>query len=681
MGAAAQFGRRTEVYDAYAVAVFLAEEGDGAHGVGLLHGGITLLAKREVAADQFIDPFLDRHGLLVGHLGEMAEVEAQVIGADVGTLLLDVGAEDLAQGGVHQVGGRMVGGDLEPACGVDGQGERLGAVLRQPLGDVDGQVVFLDGVEDGDLLAALGLDPARVTDLAAHFRIERGAVEDQLEEGLVLLLDDTLLQKGGTFDDGGVIAEEFDFLAAAELGPVAEFVGGGGAGTLLLLGQFGLEAVQVDGVAALGGDQFGQVDREAVGVIEDEGVGAGNLLGAGGFGHIVVQHADAAVEGAQEGHLLFTDDAFDQFLLGRKFRIGTAHVGDQLGNEAAEERLGKTEEGIAVADGAAQDAADDIAGLDVGRQLAVGDGEGDGTDVVGADAHGHVGLLSVMVFLAAEFFQPADQAAEDVGLVVAGLALEHHAEALETQAGVDALGRKRLEVAVGFAVVLHEHQVPDLDDLVVVGVDEAGARDRRNLGVGTQVDVDLAARTARAGVAHFPEIVMLVAEQDMVGGHVPEPGLAGLLVQGGAVFGAAFEHGGVQLGLVDLVHFGQQFPGPVDGLGLEIVAETPVAQHLEHGVVPSVVAHGFEVIVLSADAQALLAVGGAGELRGGVAQENVLELVHARVGEHQGRVVLDDHRGGGDHGVALGGEEVEILPAYFLCCHIQAGVFHSILQR
>ena len=58
--------------------------------------------------------------------------------------------------------------------------------------------------------------------------------------------------------------------------------------------------------------------------------------------------------------------------------------------------------------------------------------------------------------------------------------------------------------AFGELLVLHEHEVPDLDEAVAVGVGRA----RRAAGdVFAVVVENLRARTARAGVAHRPEIV------------------------------------------------------------------------------------------------------------------------------------------------------------------------------
>ena len=63
--------------------------------------------------------------------------------------------------------------------------------------------------------------------------------------------------------------------------------------------------------------------------------------------------------------------------------------------------------------------------------------------------------------------------------------------------------------------------------------------------------------------------------------------------------------------------FGDQFPGPVDGFLLEVIAEGPVAEHLEERVVVGVEADVFEVVVLAAGADAFLGVGGAGPRHGG----------------------------------------------------------------
>ncbi|MCY1309435.1 hypothetical protein D9M70_595310 [compost metagenome] len=71
------------------------------------------------------------------------------------------------------------------------------------------------------------------------------------------------------------------------------------------------------------------------------------------------------------------------------------------------------------------------------------------------------------------------------------------------------------------------------------------------------------------------------------------------------------------------------------------------------------VAHVFQVVVFAAGAQAGLHRRGAHVVALVGAQEHVLELDHARVGEHERGVVARHQRAGRDHGVALGGEEVQ----------------------
>ena len=599
----------------------------------------------------------------------MGEVKAEVVRSHEGTFLLHVGAQHHAEGLVQQVGAGVVVLDVAAAHIVHHQGEGLRALRRKALGQVDGEVVLLHGVQDLDAFPVLALNVAGITYLAAHLGIERRAVKDQLEVFLVLLLYGALFQEVRPFHAQGIIALEED-VRLLEHHPVAKLVGSGVAGAFLLLSKLHVEAFQVHCIAFFGGDEFREVDGEAVSVVQHKGIGPGNHLGGGVFVHVVFQHADAAVQGAQESVFFFLDYAGDEFLLGLELRIGASHIGHQLGDEAAQEGLREAQEGVAVADGAAEDAANHVAGLHVGRQLAVGNGEGDGADVVCNYAHGHLDVAAFLVFVAAEGFHLADEAGENVCLVVALLVLQDHAQALEAHAGVDVLGGQRLQVAVGLALVLHEHQVPDFDDIVIVRVHQLAAGNFGNLLVRTKVDVDFRAGAAGAGIAHFPEVVVLVAGEHMVLRQVLEPGLEGLGVQFRSVFFGALENGGVQFGLVNLVHLREQLPGPIDGLFLEVVAKTPVAQHLEHGVVPAVVAHGFQVVVLAAHTEALLGVRGSGELGGAVAQENVLELVHARIGEHERGVILDDHGGRGHYRVPLGGEKVQILLADFIRCHI-----------
>src|SRR4051812_28112491 len=105
--------------------------------------------------------------------------------------------------------------------------------------------------------------------------------------------------------------------------------------------------------------------------------------------------------------------------------------------------------------------------------------------------------------------------------------------------------------------------------------------------------MDLGAWAAGSGVAHHPEIVLLVPVNDMDfrieagAGENSCPDVVSLLV----------EFGGITLFLVrrinrseqalrrDSPNLGEQVPAPGERLFFEVVAEGPVSEHLEKGVV------------------------------------------------------------------------------------------------
>ena len=195
---------------------------------------------------------------------------------------------------------------------------------------------------------------------------------------------------------------------------------------------------------------------------------------------------------------------------------------------------------------------------------------------------------------------------EDVGIVVAVLALQGAHQALEAHAGVYHVHRQFFQRTVGLAVELHEHEVPDFYHLGVVLVHQLIAGHFGLLLVAARVEMYLRARSAGARIAHLPEVVVFVAVDDMVGGHVLGPVAGSFVVARQPLFLASLKHRHVEVGGVQVEHIHQILPCHVDGTLLEVVAEAPVAQHLKHGVVVGVVAHLFQVVVLAAHTEALL---------------------------------------------------------------------------
>lgn len=299
------------------------------------------------------------------------------------------------------------------------------------------------------------------------------------------------------------------------------------------------------------------------------------------------------------------------------------------------------------------------------------DAEGDGFfEVVGALIAG----VDVVIHFAAEFFEFAEDGLEDVGGVVGGLfgevgeafgVLDEGADALEAHAGVDVFGGEVTVAAVFFGVVLDEDEVPDLDAEVGVHVDEFAA----GVGIWGHVDVEFGAGAAGSGVAHFPEVVIDVAVDDVDGGiesgffEEDFPEVVGFLVKFGGVAFRGHIDGGVESVGGEAPAFDDEFPGPGDGFFLEVISEGPVAEHFEEGVVVGVVTDVLEVVVFAAGAEALLGVGGTGGGVGGLfgAEEVGDELVHPGVYEHKsvaGRRSWKE-RGARHDGVLLFFKEVE----------------------
>ena len=228
--------------------------------------------------------------------------------------------------------------------------------------------------------------------------------------------------------------------------------------------------------------------------------------------------------------------------------------------------------------------------------------------------------------------------------------LQHGGDAFETHAGVD---RRARQIEAGGRVdllVLHEDEVPDLDEAVAVLV---GAARGATGDVIAVIEEDFAARTARAGVAHRPKIIGGGDADDALGWQAGNraPQVEGFVV--GVIDGDR------QAGWVEAPDLGQQRPRLLDRLRLEVVAEREVAEHLEKGVVACGVADVVEIVMLAAGADALLRRHGGRVGTRLEAGEDVLERHHAGVDEHQRRIVLRHQRGRRHDAVPGAAEEVE----------------------
>ncbi len=251
------------------------------------------------------------------------------------------------------------------------------------------EVVLTFGIHHLDTLA-LGSEPTRVAYLSTHLCVERRAVQHYLIEFLVLLFYLAVTQDGG-FAFEKVVADKLRF-AFAYYHPVACLHCCCVACTFFLLAHLNIEASRIYLHTVLAEDKLREVEREAVGVVEREGIGSAH----DGFScrlrlcNLRIQEADTRLKRAEESFFLFLYHLLDKYLLRYEFGVGVAHCFDEDRHEAVEKGFAPSEEGVAVAHCTAQDTADDVAGSRVRGQLPVGDGESYCADMVCHDAHGNV---------------------------------------------------------------------------------------------------------------------------------------------------------------------------------------------------------------------------------------------------------------------------------------------------
>src|SRR5262249_15833018 len=112
-----------------------------------------------------------------------------------------------------------------------------------------------------------------------------------------------------------------------------------------------------------------------------------------------------------------------------------------------------------------------------------------------------------------------------------------------------------------------------------------------------------------------------------------------------------------------------KFPCKANGIAFEIIAKRKIPEHFKERVMPRGVADVLEVVVLAAGAHAALAGGGAHVVALFLAQEHILELHHAGIGEEGGGVVGGHERARRHDGMAAFAEKFEVGAADFRRAH------------
>ena len=231
------------------------------------------------------------------------------------------------------------------------------------------------------------------------------------------------------------------------------------------------------------------------------------------------------------------------------------------------------EECICISNSTAKDTTDDIASLCIARKLTVSDRECYCTEVVSDYTHCHICFLCSTVFLARETLNLLDDRLEYVCIIVRMLALKSTNKTLEAHTSIDYVHTKWLEVTVSLTLELHEYDVPYLDNLWIVLIDEFTSRNLCLLFWCTRVEVNFGARTTRTCIAHLPEVIVLVTIDDVVSRNVLEPVAISLLVACKTFAIVTFEDSNVEVSRIKLENINEILPCHINSTFLEVVTE------------------------------------------------------------------------------------------------------------
>ena len=641
MGTTTQFDRvfvGTHGEHPHYITVLLTKQSHRAFFLGGIHIGNVDIYRR-VLQNLLVNRTLDFSQLLRSHGFKMGEVESQFVRVDQRALLGNVLAQNIAQRRVQQVRGRVVAlgtftaGMINPRIYFQA-GEQL--TLNQGA-DMQVVIPFFAGVGYLEAATAPG-QQAGITHLATGLRVERRALQyhhtlitsfrvtlfavDQHRADTFMAIDVVITGKLGLAldrDAGGIVV---DTKLAGGTSPIA----------LGLHGFF--VAFVIQSQATLAGNIVGQIDREPVGVVKSKHGFTGNL-GTLQLRNVLLQQAQAFVQGLGELLFLLQQHLFDLLAATHQLRIGLAHQLNQSPGKLVEKRLGSTEL-VAVASCAANDSAQNKAAPFVGRHHAVGNQEGARTDMIRHHAQRR--------FCGGRTTQDVgcrlQQVLEQVDFIVAVNTLQNRSNPLQPHASVHRGFGQVQHLAVGGAVVLHEDHVPDLDVAVAVFFRAARGATRHIRAVVVE---NLGARATGPGITHLPEVIGCVAGAFVVANaHNPFRRYTDFLIpdiKGFVVFGVN-RYPQLLLGQVEVLFASQEGPGEIDSLALEVIAEAEVAKHLEEGMVARRIAHVFQIIVLAAGTHAFLGTGRSCIVALLAAEEKILELVHPRVGKQQSGIIV-----------------------------------------
>ena len=184
------------------------------------------------------------------------------------------------------------------------------------------------------------------------------------------------------------------------------------------------KAVHVERLAAFFGEFLCELDREAVGRDEGEGIVGRNGVLTGE----VLEYLHPPGERLREALLFGTNHALDVVCVLAQQRVGVTHL---LDDERRQSIDAVEADALALVDRTSQQAAADVAAAFVRRLDALGDEEADGSRVIRENAVGARRDLTVVVPDARLLLDPVHDQPEAIGIEHGADVLEHARSALD----------------------------------------------------------------------------------------------------------------------------------------------------------------------------------------------------------------------------------------------------------
>src|SRR5438445_5795064 len=642
--------------DAHLVAVLLVEHHDRTHLARLLHGH-DLPPHRQVVHAAIVDDAGHLSNLLAVNRARIVEVEAQLVGTDVRALLARALAEHVLQRAVQEVGRRVMSSRAIATRRIHlGTGEFADVDLA--LGDsaiVEDVVRAVEARVFDHEHAARGANPPRIADLAAALRVERRGLQDQTRSrslrSYVKYCRLTLRVGPGQKLRGRDDAQRAAYDPDPGRGILCPMEPGACAGALPLGFERRLVAFSIKLQTLLAQHLLGQLHWEAVCLVQVECALARNSVVAAraGLAHQPFDLRRARLQRSIEQLFLVAEDVLDTPRFGLQLRVVRPHSLDDGVDQIRQERP-LDAQAAPVANGSASDASQHVLPTAVAGDNTSQDQKRRGPRVIGQHTQRVVSVPVAAVFDLGDALGSADDGLEQVSLVDRLETERHHRGALDAHARIDVLFGQQRADAVLVLVVLHEHQVPELEPTTVAvwRIFRKAAAEAAALLV-----VQLTVRPARARLARRPPPVVLVAEalDPLLRDARLQPQLVGFVV--GVV------DGDPQPFLLEAHVARRKLECPRDDLCFEVVAQREIAEHLEEREMTAV-ADFLDV----RGTEALLDRYVAGVGWALPAQEVRHELLHPGGSQQDRRIVVRDQAGRRLQLAAAGLPELNELGAY-----------------